>query len=214
MNCSEVRASLPLLLYDDLSPAEKALVEKHLADCPGCQREYRALQGVRQTLGLAAAPGVEIDLPQLYRRAAERQERRLRRWRRLALAAASVAALVGLLILGPHLEARFEAHQLVLRWGSAQEAATLVPARASEKTAALADLSSNAAAQGAEEQLRLLSDLIRALADNVQSVENRERHNSAELLARLLAMQQQSTQRWTALERNVDSLYQSLQKGE
>jgi anti-sigma factor RsiW len=210
MNCSIARANLPLLLYGDLPPAEKASVETHLTECRSCQSEYRALQHVRRTLGLVAAPEVHVDLPQLYRRATERQERRLRRWRRIALGAASAAALIGLLIAIPHLEARVESHQLIVRWGSLPDAPP-----ASGKMVALPEAAKSAAVpQATEEQLRLLSELIHALADSVQSVDSRERQDTAQLLARLVAMQQHSAQRWAALERTVDTLYLSLQKGE
>jgi hypothetical protein len=205
MNCPDVRANLALLVYDDLAAADKHSIEQHVAQCPDCRKEYQALQRVRRTLGMVAVPEVNIDLPQLYRQAAERQERRLRRWRRLAIVAASAAAVLGLLMLGHRLEARIEAHQLVLRWG----APPVVP-----ETFAPAETATNTPAQSSSEQQLLLSELIHALADSLQSVEHREQQDTAQLQARLLAIQQQNAQRWAELERTIDSLYQSLQKGE
>ncbi len=39
MNCQEVRERLPALIDGELEPAEQAEVEKHLAECPECQKE-------------------------------------------------------------------------------------------------------------------------------------------------------------------------------
>src|SRR5258707_14020700 len=106
MNCSHVRDNLASLLYGDVPAAEKAEWEKHLAGCPSCRREYRALQEVRRLLGTQVAPEVTIDLPRLYRQAADQQESRLRRWRRAAVMVTGVAALFAVLAFGLRLEAR------------------------------------------------------------------------------------------------------------
>src|SRR5439155_9100593 len=86
--------------------------------CEACRREYESLRRLRQQLNLVSPPTVEVDLALLYRQAAARQGRKVRRWRRLAGALVAVAAGLGLLAFGLHLELRLEAHQLVLRWGS------------------------------------------------------------------------------------------------
>ena len=39
MNCQEIRERLPALIDKELDPAEQAEVEKHLAECPECQKE-------------------------------------------------------------------------------------------------------------------------------------------------------------------------------
>ena len=39
MNCQEIRERLPALIDKELEPAELAEVEKHLAECPECQKE-------------------------------------------------------------------------------------------------------------------------------------------------------------------------------
>jgi anti-sigma factor RsiW len=39
MNCQDIRERLPALIDKELSPAELAEMEKHLAECPDCQKE-------------------------------------------------------------------------------------------------------------------------------------------------------------------------------
>src|SRR5947209_4447164 len=119
MNCTKIRELLPALLYGDVSADEKSYLEKHLSTCAECKRAYLGLQGVRRLLGTDARAGVHIDLPQLYRLAADQRQRKLKRWRRAAVLAAGVAAVLAFFAFGLRLEARVEAHQLVLRWGSA-----------------------------------------------------------------------------------------------
>ena len=57
MLCSRCREQLTLWLSDALAPPERAALEAHLAACPNCARELRALQNIGQTLAsLPAAP--------------------------------------------------------------------------------------------------------------------------------------------------------------
>ena len=60
MFCSRCRELLTSLLSDALAPAERADVEAHLATCPNCARELRALQNIGETL--AALPAHEVPL--------------------------------------------------------------------------------------------------------------------------------------------------------
>lgn len=117
MNCSQVRALLPLLLYGDLADTEAAALRRHLQACPGCGKEEQALRQVRSLLDTMPAPSVVIDTAQVYRLAAERERRRARRWRRLASCAAAAAAVVFLAVI-LRVEIRLEAHQVSLRWGA------------------------------------------------------------------------------------------------
>ena len=57
MNCLHCREQLTLLQSDALDATERAAVEAHLAQCPECAREWRALEAMRATLvSLPAAP--------------------------------------------------------------------------------------------------------------------------------------------------------------
>jgi len=214
MNCSHVRDNLAALLYGDLPAAEKAELEKHLAGCLDCRREYRSLEAIRQLLGTQPAPEVQINLPELYRLAGQRQERRLRRWRRVALLVSSAAALFAVLALGLRLEARVEPHQLVLRWGSLPPAAD-VPLPAHPKTWPVPDPPKAAQpVRSSDEQLQLLSKLIHALLDDLQALERREREDTSQLHAGLQASQQQNIQRCADLQHSIDALYLLFHKGE
>jgi len=51
MKCTETRNVLSRYLDHELSAADAALVAEHLAQCPGCQTEHAAHQGVWNLLG-------------------------------------------------------------------------------------------------------------------------------------------------------------------
>jgi hypothetical protein len=215
MNCSQARDNLAGLLYDDLPGGIKADLKNHLAGCAGCRQEYQSLEAVRRLLGSSAAPEIRINLPQLYRQAAERQERRLRRWRRTAALVTAAAALFAFFAFGLRLEARIETHQLVLRWGSPPPVADVqgpvLPAVTSPAPELPKEVPSN---RSAEEQLQLLSRLIHALVDDLQALERQEREDSYQFQARLQAVQQQSVRRCADLQRSIDGLYLLSHKGE
>src|SRR5207302_6134737 len=149
MNCSQVRELLPVLLYGDVSAADKIHLEKHVDECAACRREFAALQGVRRLLGVAAPPNMQVDLARLYRASAAQAGQRHRRWRRMALLAAGVAALVAIIAFS-RFEAHFESRQLVLRWGTARTADTSpsIPAPAAPPSASSSPVSRQA--QGLE----------------------------------------------------------------
>jgi anti-sigma factor RsiW len=206
MNCSETRAYLPLLISGDLGPAQQEAIESHLKTCPSCRGERTALGQVCQLLDAAPAPGVEVDVPALYRRAAETQRQRLRRWRRATVALGAVAALL-LLGLGLNLEVRVEAHQIVVRWGNpppAPEPAPVPPVALPQLPPGTPD----------EEKVRILAQLVPTLAAEVQGLtaEAQERDYQvrqalAGLREELRALQRQNVQQWTATERDVAALY-------
>ncbi len=211
MNCSDVRDQLPGLLYGDLRPEDKVQVEKHLSDCPGCRREYDALQGIRRLLESLPAPEVEIDLPRLYRQAAQRQERRVRRWRRVAIWVSSAAALLVVLAFGVRLEARLDSRQLVIRWGSPTEPANEVspgpPSPAPEGPEARPSGT-------AEPQLQLLSELIHALAYDMQAIERQQRQDEETFQIRLQNVDLKNSRRLADLERLLRAYSALSQKGE
>lgn len=120
MTCRDASDRLPGLLYDDLPAEEADRLRAHLRGCAACRREFAALAGVRRLLGAAPAPAAEVDLPRLYREAGRRSERSRGRQ---TLLVSLVAAAALLAVALPRLELRFEAHQLVVRWGAPPEAA-------------------------------------------------------------------------------------------
>src|SRR5438067_5047261 len=126
MNCADVRQELPSLVYHDATPEQAERLQAHVAGCRECQREYAALQQMPRLLDLLPAPALSVDLPRLYRGAADRQRRRLRLWRRAAVAAAAAV----LLAFGLRLDIRLETHQVVVRWGNPAPVAEAVPSPA------------------------------------------------------------------------------------
>jgi anti-sigma factor RsiW len=204
---------LPELLYGELETEEKSLLEKHLAECSACQREYRSLSGVRELLDQVPAHQGKIDLSQLYLEAAQRQDRRARRWRRLAVCVFGAAALFAFLALGLRLEARLEPHQVILRWGAPPplEAASTPPRQGGDEPVPTSEGRSVAAL---EERLQLHGKLIHALADDIEALERQERQDASQLQVRLRALQEQNAQRWLAINRTLDAIYTLSQKGE
>jgi hypothetical protein len=213
MNCTETRPLLPGLLYGDLPAPIAALAQAHRDDCPACAAEFEALRQVRGALDAVPAPGATVDLAQLYRDAAQRQERSLRRLRRLCIAAVACAAAVVLVVGLSRLEVRFEGHQLVVRWGAPPPLPEQPPAPIPPPVAAasqrIADI---------EERITLLGDLVQALsADSDRRSASRDEEVIA-LQKEIIDLQQQLTQLRLATDKDVAALYAaqfvSRKKGE
>jgi anti-sigma factor RsiW len=207
MNCSQAQAQLASLLYGDLTADEAVRVEEHLAACPTCRQVSGALAQVRRLLDVVPAPACPappVDLPRLYREAAERQGRRLRRWRRTALVLGGVAAAVAILAVGLRLEVRVEAHQTTVRWGTPPAIVETPPPPPSAPPVPERIVGP---APEIEEQVRILSELVQLLAKDVDERDQRHQEEFTQLQIRLLAIQQQSAQWRLATERDVDALY-------
>jgi anti-sigma factor RsiW len=213
MNCTQAHDQLPALLYGELRSEEKAYLEKHLAECSTCRQEYAALREVRELLDRVPAPEYRLDLPKLYRQAADRQVRRVRIWRRMAVACCGAAAALAFIALVWRMEARLEPHQLVLRWGPVP-----VGGQAIQSPAPTLAQAAKAAPPETEEQLRLLSQLIHALADTAEARDFRQRQELVQLRAELGELQRRTAQWRRDTERDVGALYTahliSVRKGE
>lgn len=205
MNCSDVRAALPLLIYGDAGQQEGAL-RHHLAECATCRREQQALEGVRRLLDTVPAPAVEVDLSRLHRSLSERQMRRARRWRRIAVAFGAIAAVL-LLALGLRLEVRVDASQLIVRWGEEKPVGQAFqpdlpkPKRQSGKP----DL---------REELRIHSELIHALKQDADDRDRQFAEQLSELEKYVHALQAQADRRWSATEKDLAALNRLSEKGE
>jgi hypothetical protein len=187
MTCTEVRTRLPALLYGDLRPDEAEAVRKHVAGCPECRQEQADLERVRRLLDQAPAPpAARVDLPRLLADAAARRARRYRHWRRAAaLVAAAAVILLGVLL---KLEVRLEAHQVVLRWGPAPEAPPPWPVPPAPEKSAPAEVTAA--------DLRLVRELIHALAADVAYRDRQQQQALLRLAARLDGLDQQAQERW------------------
>ena len=207
MNCTEVRAALPLLIYGEANPQDAALRE-HLRHCADCRREHEALQSVRRLLDEAPVPRIEVDLPRLYQSLADRQNPATAALARVALAFGAVAAVL-LLAIGLRVQVRVQAGQMLVCWGDPPPAPPVgqafQPDAVPESQAGKPDL---------REDLRVLSDLIHALK---QDADERDQHFD-ERLDRLqkhvLALESQADSRWSATEQDVAALYLLTSKGE
>jgi anti-sigma factor RsiW len=205
MNCADVRARLPALLYGDLAADEASCVREHLAGCPSCQREQTAVTQVRHLLQAVPAPPVAVDLPRLYHEAARLQERRLRRWRRVAVASLAAAAAVVLAVLLSRMEIRLDANQAVLRWGAVpapEQPAPLPPPE--EHVIAAAPTEATAEV---EQQLRLLTELVQALSSDADRRDESRQRELTLLRSQLQTLRQQMTQLRLATEQDVAALY-------
>jgi hypothetical protein len=202
MNCPEVRAALPEYVYGEMAPEAEAQLAAHLKTCPGCEGEAAGLRQVRRLLAAAPAPEVRVNAPQLYRKAAERQSRRVRRWRRAALTACAAVVLLAAATALARLEIHVGASELVVRWGPAPVPTppapmVQVPPSAVERP----DLSS------IEDRLHLLGELTQALAEDGRERDAQREQEIARLREQIRQWQGLSAQRLNAMEKDFDALY-------
>ncbi len=108
-DCAGIRLALGVYVVGAIDPAERALVDAHLAGCPACREELAGMAGLPALLGRvpvgdaerladgARAADLEEPPPELLqallRRVAARQQ--ARRWRLLTAAAAAVVIAIG-----------------------------------------------------------------------------------------------------------------------
>ena len=109
MNCEDVRALLPDLLYNELDAEAERPVREHLDACADCEREFDSLG---RTLGLldeltpVSAPPESDTLAVFARAMSNMPHRRGPRWQRAALVgmAAGLLLFVGLLAVGADIQ--------------------------------------------------------------------------------------------------------------
>ncbi|HEY6276779.1 MAG TPA: zf-HC2 domain-containing protein [Streptosporangiaceae bacterium] len=117
--CREIRHALGVYVLGAIDPADRALVDEHLATCSECREELAGLAGLpallrrvptaeAERLAVADQPdesvldaAAEELLPSALARTA--QIRRVRRWRELAAAAAVAVLALGAGAAGAHL---------------------------------------------------------------------------------------------------------------
>ena len=106
-DCGDIRYALGVYVVGAIEPAERAIVDAHLSQCPDCREELAGLAGLPALLGrvpredaerLAFGPE-ELEEPpaemldSLLSRVSAR--RRARRWRGITAAAAAAVIAVG-----------------------------------------------------------------------------------------------------------------------
>ncbi|MBS0204601.1 MAG: zf-HC2 domain-containing protein [Planctomycetes bacterium] len=69
MNCESLALLLNAALDGELSGAERAAMQQHLAECPPCQLEWQELQGLHHELSLAfPSPEIESSMDRVLHR--------------------------------------------------------------------------------------------------------------------------------------------------
>jgi anti-sigma factor RsiW len=109
MDCREARQALGVYVVGAIDPAERALVDTHLAGCPACREELAGLAGLPALLGRVPRADAELlaldderlramdePSPELLRSLLRQVDarRKARRWR--AVVAAAAAVVIGL----------------------------------------------------------------------------------------------------------------------
>jgi hypothetical protein len=199
---------LPQLLGANFPALEESVLREHLAACDECRHAWEELTQLGKLLQVGPEPAVRIDLAALYRQAAIRQTRSSRRWRWLGLAASVLLALGSVWAVVGRLELRVTGQEFVLRWGPSS-----VRSSADMERLALPPVEPTSL-EKREEQIEVLAAMVRAMVQELQSVEMRQRRDRADLDVRVSGIQEQSLKRWVALQKDLEALYILTQKGE
>jgi len=221
MHCHDIRAVLPGLLYGDLRPAEALAAQSHLAGCPACQAEFAGLQQVSAMLDKLTLPPVRVDVPRILQEAQAWQERSVRRWRRAALGLGGVAAAVVIVML-LKLEVRVDGQQVVVRWGDVPAAEG--PPREHIAPGSAKNLPAHGNTNGQQQarpvppevsraDLKLIRELIHALAADVNGRDQQQQESLAELQGQVDRLEREAQDRWAATVRYVAANTRSEDQG-
>ena len=207
MTCNEARGLLPALLYDKPPPANADVVRAHITGCPACRQELAEMERVRHALDAVAVPAGSVDVSRVFQQAAALQQRRARRWRRATVAVCGLAAAL-LLVLLLRLELRFDANKLVIRWGEVPIQQPPVEQPIPEpKIIAQREIVAN---PELDEQLRVLRDMVHALAGSQEARDAQLRQVMGLMQARFETLQMQDSRRWSENDRNFATLYKAV----
>ncbi|CAN5355712.1 hypothetical protein BH10PLA2_BH10PLA2_37770 [soil metagenome] len=208
MNCTDVRPELPHLLATNLDDISDSTLRAHLAGCADCRHEWLEWQQLGKVLDSTTEPEVRVDLTALYREAAARQSRSTRRWRWLGLAATFLLAVGGAWALVGRLEIRVTNQEFALRWGTRVVEQVPTP----EDPAPVQPASFDPEKRG--EQIELLAAMVRAMVQELQTVDMRQRRDRADMDVRVSGLQEQSLRRWVALQKDLEAIYVLTQQGD
>jgi anti-sigma factor RsiW len=204
MNCTDIRDRLLAWQYQELPAAERALVTKHLESCAACQEHSLVWRELSRRLDAFTGPAVAVDLPRLFHQVVQRQEQRARRWRRTALAFVAAVAAVLLIAIGLRLEIRLDGSQVVVRWGDPPPVAPQTPAPPSASATVPNQFS---VPHVDPDDLQLVKDLVRVLAQEIQTRDRQQQQGLLRLQARFEAFLGAIDVRSANNERDVAALY-------
>lgn len=187
MTCTTLKPQLALAAGGDLAGDELLTVERHCEQCPACAEELKALRTTLQALTDAGPAAIaRVDLAAIYQDEARRQARSARRWRRAALGLSAAATLLLGLFGLSRLELRWDAQQLVVRWGDRPDA------REKSSPAFVGIAAPNVKAlDDAESRLARLEELVLALDEDAHGLDTqlsrqqRRDRQTAEVLVQL-----------------------------
>jgi hypothetical protein len=197
-----------LLLSANAEDPSDPGVRRHLSECADCRKAWRELKELGELLRAGSEPVPQVSLVNLYREAAQRQARSTRRWRWVGLAAALLLALGGLGSVLARVEIHLSGEEFVVRWGQPRPGLVIPQEHEAESGAAAAMRRTRA------EQLEVLTDTVRAMVQELQTMEMRQRRDRADFDTRVAGMQEQSLKRWIEFQRDLNALYMLTQKGE
>ncbi len=208
MNCTDVKTQLPLLLSEDREQIEDPELRAHLATCPSCHQELLELKQLGKLLDAKPEPQVVVDLASLYRRAALQEARTGRRWRWVGIAASLLLLIGGTAALFNRLEIRLNGNELALRWGGnpVPTVSLIDPPLAPPQPISRTDKR--------DEQMEILGDMVRAMLQELQTVELRQQRDRTDMDVRVSGLQEQTLKRWLALQKDMEALYVLTQKGD
>ncbi len=204
MNCSQTQGKLPLLLYGDLDGGDALAIETHLAECNTCQTALKELARVRDLLDFVPAHNLRVDMGHFSDAVSPRKIQPSGPWKRYAFWAMPAVLLIAFMF---NLEVRFEKHQFIVLWGDVpqeEERETIAP-RESEPIPPVSD--SAAATQKLDERIRVLDELVHALADQVHAHDRAQRDRLSALQTRLHFLEQVSREYRDQANRSVAALY-------
>ena len=204
MNCSQTQGKLPLLLYGDLDGSDALAIETHLAECNACQTALKELARVRELLDSVPAHDLRVDVGHLSAAVSPRKNQTSRPWKQYAFWAMPAVLLIALTF---NLEVRFAKHQFIVRWGDVpqQEERETIVLRESEPVPPVSD--APGATQDLDERIRVLDELVHALADQVNAHDREQRDRLSALQTRLGSLEQVSREYRDQANRSVAALY-------
>ena len=206
MNCTQVRESLPSLLYGDLDATSKNAVQAHLTSCSACRLELAGFQRVCDALDSIPAASVQIDVSRLLQQSAARQAKQTRRWRWAAMAVGGLAAALLLIVL-LRLEVRVKAQELTIRWGSVPVQGNTDAPTPIERIIVREDPVALAAL---EDRMGTIDELLHALITDVGDRDERLTQRLSGLRERVEELRLQNSRRWSDLDRSVTAMYTAM----
>jgi hypothetical protein len=149
-------------VYDELSPAERATFEAHLAGCDVCRQEIGGLRKARHHLSSWSPPEPQLDF-QIIRGPVAAPRRRLSFVPQWALAAAATILLLAGAAAIAHVEVRYDTQGLAVRTGWSRSDTPQTPG--SQPVAAVQAVAADASSEQLKADVAALQQRIRQMEE-------------------------------------------------